>query len=150
MIRKTLLFVSVALPFAASIAVAGPHHGRHGKSSGRRLEKAVQQLDLAPEQKTKVQAILDAAKEERAKARLERRDAFDQMRALLEQDAPNEAAVLSQADKIGALETEAHKSMLRTLLAVRAELTPEQRAKLKEMKASHRKHRERKSEAKGD
>jgi Spy/CpxP family protein refolding chaperone len=62
------------------------------------------------------------------------RAAFDQMHSLLQQDPPDETAIMQQADKIGALQTEEHKGMLHTLLQVRAELTPEQRKKLLEMK----------------
>jgi Spy/CpxP family protein refolding chaperone len=58
--------------------------------------------------------------------------AFEQMRTLLDQDTPDEAAVMQQAELLGQLRTEAHKAMLHTLLAVRAELTPEQRAQLRE------------------
>ena len=55
------------------------------------------------------------------------------MRSLLEQETPDEAAVMSLADRIGAIRTEGRKSMLRALLAVRADLTPAQRQKLNEM-----------------
>ena len=136
--RRSLTFLAVALPFAASVAMAEPPpHHRHGMSPGHRLEKAVQQLGLEPDQMARVQAILDAAKEARAKKHDDLRTAFDDMHALLEQDTPDEAAVMAQADKIGALEVEGHKAMLHTLLAVRAELTPEQRQKLKDLKHSH-------------
>ncbi len=49
---------------------------------------------------------------------------------LLSQDDPDEAAVMQQAETIGKVETEMHKHRLSTLLAVRALLTPEQRAEL--------------------
>jgi Spy/CpxP family protein refolding chaperone len=39
---------------------------------------------------------------------------------------------MRQVEQIGELRTEGHKAMLHTLLAVRAELTPEQRAQLRE------------------
>jgi Spy/CpxP family protein refolding chaperone len=55
------------------------------------------------------------------------------MRAMLEQDAPDESAVMRQADRIGAIRTEGRKAMLRSLLAVRADLTAEQRQKLNEI-----------------
>jgi Spy/CpxP family protein refolding chaperone len=45
----------------------------------------------------------------------------------LEQEDPDEAAVMEQAEAIGALRTESRKQGLRTLLDVRALLTPEQR-----------------------
>ncbi len=122
-----------ALSFIASPALAGPHHGGPG-----RLERQLEKLGLSDSQKVKVQAILDEAKPKREEVRGKMRAAFDEMRALLDQDSPSESAVLAQADKIGAIQTDAHKAMLTTLLAVRKELTPEQRAKLS---AEMRKHR---------
>jgi Spy/CpxP family protein refolding chaperone len=97
------------------------------------LERNLEKLGLEADQKERVTAILNAAKERRRAGRSELRAAFEQMSALLEADPPDEAAIMRQADKIGDLKSEEHKSMLRTLLAVRAELTPEQREKLKTM-----------------
>ena len=124
--------VLAALPFFASPAWAGPHHGGPG-----RLERQLEKLGLSDAQKQKVQAILDAAKPKREEIRGRMRTAFDEMRGLLDQESPSESAVLAQADKIGAIQTEAHKTMLTTLLAVRNELTPEQRAKLSEAMRKH-------------
>ena len=138
MLRRMFLSAAVALPLAATLAVAQPPpHHRHGMEPGHRLEKAIQQLGLDPDQMTKVQGILDAGKAAREKKHQDLRIAFDEMHTLLEQDSPDETAVLAQADKIGAIETEGHKAMLHTLLAVRAELTPDQRQKLKELKEQH-------------
>jgi Spy/CpxP family protein refolding chaperone len=97
----------------------------------------IQKLGLDATQQKKVQAILDAAKPQREEIRGRMRQAFEDMRALLDQETPDQAAVLAQADRIGAISTEAHKAMLTTLLAVRAELTPEQRAKLKQEMREH-------------
>jgi Spy/CpxP family protein refolding chaperone len=102
-----------------------------------RLERQLSKLGLDPNQQQKVQAILDAAKPQRDEIRAQMRQAFQDMHALLDQDTPDQAAVLAQADRMGQISTAAHKAMLTTLLAVRAELTPDQRAKLK---ASMREH----------
>jgi hypothetical protein len=52
------------------------------------------------------------------------------MRALLSQEEPNEAAVMQQADTIGALELAALKQLLHVMLRIRALLTPAQRQEL--------------------
>jgi hypothetical protein len=52
------------------------------------------------------------------------------MRALLSQEGPNEAAVMQQADAIGALELAARKQRLQVMLRIRALLTPAQRQEL--------------------
>jgi len=106
--------------------------GPGGMGMGPRLEHKLAKLGLSPDQQTKIQGILDAAKPQREDLRNRMRKAFEDMRLLLDQDTPDQNAVLAQADAIGQLTTEAHKDMLTTLLAVRAELTPAQRLKLKE------------------
>jgi Spy/CpxP family protein refolding chaperone len=138
---RSKLFGVLALAGLASFvtpALAGPGHGPGGPGGpGARLEKHLKTLGLDANQQQKVQAILDAAKPQRDQIRTQMRSAFEDMHALLDQDTPDQAAVLAQADKIGQLSTEAHKEMLKTLLAVRAELTPDQRAKLKAEMMKH-------------
>ena len=106
------------------------HRRPHGPPPDVRLERQLGRLGLAPAQREKVEAILAAARDGRVHRRAQLRSAFEQMHALLEQDQPDEAAIMRQVDVIGALKTEQHKAMLHTLLQVRAELTPEQRRKL--------------------
>ncbi len=131
-------FLLAALAFLVSPAWAGPHGGPGGPGGMEsRLERQLSKLGLDPTQQQKVQAILDAAKPQRDQVREQMHQAFQDMRALLDQDNPDQTAVLAQGDRIGQISTTAHKGMLTTLLAVRAELTPEQRAKLK---ASMREH----------
>jgi Spy/CpxP family protein refolding chaperone len=135
--RKTTVigaFLSAVLLSVATVAEAQPPGPRRQRVPPHEfLERDLEKLDLEPTQKEKVDAILTAAKQSRRTGRSELRAAFDQMRTLLEAESPDEAAIMRQADKIGGLKTEEHKAMLRTLLAVRAELTPEQREKLKTM-----------------
>ena len=136
---RSKLFAVLALASLAGFttpALAGPGHGPGG-GPGHRLEQKLKTLGLDATQQEKVQAILDAAKPQREQIRAQIREAFDSMHTLLDQETPDQAAVLAQADKIGQLTTAAHKEMLKTLLAVRAELTPEQRAKLKAEMGKH-------------
>jgi len=74
-----------------------------------RLERQLSKLGLDPTQQQKVQAILDAAKPQRDQIRERMHQAFQDMRALLDQDSPDQAAVLAQADRIGQISTTAHK-----------------------------------------
>ena len=137
---RSKLFAVLALAGLASFttpALAGPGHGPGGGGPGHRLEEKLKTLGLDPNQQAKIQGILDAAKPQREQIRTQIRAAFDGMHTLLDQENPDQAAVLAQADTIGQLTTEAHKEMLTTLLAVRAELTPDQRAKLKASMGKH-------------
>ena len=140
--RKILCFsFAAALPIAAAVTFAGPASAcppGPPRGPGMRLEKHLDELGLDPAQTEKVQALLAAAKEQRKQVRSELKDAFDQMHTLLQQDPPDEAAIMQQADKIGQLKTGTEKAMLHTLLQVSADLTPEQRQKLEEIRSQHR------------
>lgn len=103
-----------------------------GVSSSRqgRFERLLEETGLDERTLTEVRQVLDASKSDRQELRRNLREAYAHMRSLLEQPQPDEAAVMAQAEVIGGLQTEARKQRLRTLIQVRALLTPEQRAKL--------------------
>ena len=113
-------------------ALAGPAMARSGGGSPdlRRLEHRVEKLDLDGAVRDQAFAILDAAREEDRALRDGLREAHEQLRSLLEGDAPDFAAVEAQVDAIGVLRTRAHKHSLRTALQVGALLTSEQREEL--------------------
>ena len=71
-------------------------------------------------------ALLDESREQGLLHREEIRSAHREIRELLEQDAPDADLVEARVDALGALQTEAHKARLRTLLSVRAQLSAEQ------------------------
>ena len=91
-----------------------------------RMERAVEQLDLPAETLGSVYAVLDDARASSRASRGQVREAHEQMRGLLEQLEPEIRAVMDQADKIGALETESRKLQLRAMLDIRALLSVEQ------------------------
>jgi len=129
MMRSIVCLLTAALSVAPGTAQA--QAGRHGPGSPRaQLEQYLKQLDLKPEQEEKVQAILDGSKTGREELRTQVQQAFKELRGMLDQASPDEQAIFRQADKIGELKTQQQKAMLRTLLKVRAELTPEQRLRL--------------------
>lgn len=116
----------------------GPGPGGKGWPDPQaRLEKDLAKLNLSAEQDQKIRALLAQARTERESRRGEMRAEFERLRALLDADTPDEAAVMAQVDKVGALKNQQHKAMLHTLLAIRAELTPEQRTQLKSMMREH-------------
>jgi len=103
-----------------------------------RLERLLEEIGLDERTLTEVGKVFDASKSDHQELHRKLREAYEHMRFLLEQETPNEAAVMTQAEVIGGLQTEARKQRLRTLIQVRALLTTEQRAKLLElMRARH-------------
>ena len=124
-----LALVVVAL-LGASTALSKPRHGScHGHGADARFDRLEAKLgDLALDAETRAAAeqVLAQARTEREAQREEMRDARGALRELLEQDAPALEAVMAQADAIGALDTEAHKAKLRTMIELRSLLGPEQ------------------------
>lgn len=96
------------------------------------LQEKIDGLDLDDATRTALHTTLDTARAAQDDIRSQLRDAYRGLRTLMQQDAPDETAVLAQSDVIGGLESKRQKLMLQTLLAVRAQLTPAQRASLRE------------------
>jgi len=133
------LALALALTLALGLASAGTAHP--GMGPGPRegfFERKLDSLGLAPETRAAVQKLLDDARPTREAARQQIRQAHDAMKALLDAEPVDEAAVMSQADKIGALMTASHKQELRTMIQVRALLSPEERTRLEQMMQEHR------------
>jgi Spy/CpxP family protein refolding chaperone len=113
----------------------GPHH--HG-NPGRLVEEHADQLGLDSETREAIRAIVRDSREAGDVFRSEQERLHRKMRELLEADEPNEHEVMRLADAIGRVETTMHKHRLSTLLAIRRQLTPEQRAELVEMRKDER------------
>jgi Spy/CpxP family protein refolding chaperone len=106
-------------------------HGRHGPPPIEKvLERHADELGLDAATRAAIRAIAAKAREDEAPLDEERRALHEEMRQLLDGESPKLEDVMQAADRIGAAETELKKRRLRTMLEVRALLTPEQREKL--------------------
>ncbi len=103
-----------------------------------RLGNAITALGLDAATRGQVHQIVEASRAEHQRLRRELRAAYRHLRFLLAQEEPDEAAVMAQADAVGALRTALQKQRLRTMLQVRALLTPAQRAQLLEVLRAQR------------
>jgi len=100
--------------------------GGCGGGPGERLERRLAGLGLPDATLDAAHAELDEARALRRDLEGERHAARERMRALLGEEQPDPAAVMAEADALGALALEARKADLRALLAIRTLLTPEQ------------------------
>jgi Spy/CpxP family protein refolding chaperone len=132
------LFVCVVagdlLPQAVRTAAAEPpgshrHHNRRPRFD-RPLERHAERLKLDAATRERIRSIGAEAQREAEPMHERLREARDEMRRLLGQASPDEASVMQQAERLGTLETEMKKQRLRTMLRIRALLTPEQRQEL--------------------
>jgi Spy/CpxP family protein refolding chaperone len=116
-------------------------HRRGPPPIDRILAEHAERLGLDADTRARIHAVADASREEADALRDRIHELHRQMREILRSDAPDEDAVMRQADAIGAAETEAHKHRLRTMLEIRALLTPAQREALVEIHEERRMHR---------
>ncbi len=94
------------------------------------LEHHAERLGLEESVRAEITAIAESSRAKLDTQRERLRAAHEALRGLLEREHPTEEAVMHQAERIGQLETENHKHRLRTVLRIRALLTPEQRREL--------------------
>lgn len=139
--RLWVVGLAVGTLAVAGVTNAGPH-GRHGNMRGNALAAVIEanavRLQLDDATQARIREIAESARAERESFRESMRGERKVLHELLKVDSPDEAAVLAQADVIGALDTEMRKASLRTRLALRALLTPEQRAELAAIRAERR------------
>jgi len=108
-----------------------PGMGRRGPPPiGDVMERHADELGLDAATRASIQAIAARSREVEQPLDEQLRALHDEMRSLLQADSPKLDDVMQWADRIGAVETELKKQRLRTLLEVRALLSPEQRQKL--------------------
>lgn len=131
---KRLIHTSI-LAFA-SLTLAAPHLAAAGPRRGKRLERMADELGLDAGTKARIRQVFIQTRAEAKPLRQRLRTERRALRRLLRADNATEAAVLAQADKLGALKLQLKKIRLKAMLRVRQLLTPAQRQKLRELRRS--------------
>lgn len=103
---------------------------------GDGMAKLVDQLDLDAATQSQVDAILDSKRDQRRALHRELRDARETMRDLMASADADEATLLGQAERIGAIEQERHALRIGTHLQLRSILSKDQMQSLAEAKRS--------------
>jgi Spy/CpxP family protein refolding chaperone len=135
-IRTTsnILVVCVLLTalIAPGVSRAGAERSPRNTSAHpeRFIAEYAERLGLDQQTLATIRTLVEASRAQAETLRVELRQAYAQMRALLSHEGPSEAAVMQQADVIGALELAARKQRLQVMLQIRALLTPAQRQEL--------------------
>jgi Spy/CpxP family protein refolding chaperone len=148
---RWLDFVGFLVALLAGVALAGVgnaqppfggHHGPRGHHPGHGphgfIEDHAAQLGLDEETRGAIDEIVAESREQGRSLSEELRSMHREMRDLLSQDIPDEAAVMQQADAIGQAETALHKHRLAAMMRIRALLTDEQRAELSRIREETR------------
>jgi len=127
-----------ALAIAALLAAAAQAQPDDARGRGRRgaadaparWRQLAERLDLTEQQKQAIDALHDAARPRQLELRKQLVQHEAQLASLMAADAPDEDAVLRLVAQIGDVRTELQANRIRVRLQVRAQLTPEQRARL--------------------
>lgn len=120
-------------PAKASPPKPGPGPYGYAYPSGF-IERHAKRLELSDETVKALRAEIEKSRRENERLRKEVEAAQLGLRKLLEQDLPDEKAVMAQADKITSLVGEQRKNQLRSAIKVRGMLTPKQRAELEKIR----------------
>jgi len=133
-----LVFAILALTGVLSLTTsAWARASRYGFDHMSRLEEKIDALNLDDATRTAIHKAIDDGRVAQGDIRSHLRKARQDLRAMLQQENPNEAQVVVQSEVIGGLVTEQRKQELHTLLTVRSLLTAEQRASLREAMRPH-------------
>jgi len=125
---------------------AGKHcgydgHGHRSFDSEKRIDRMAKRLDLTPQQRDQVRAIVDKSRPALRVLRDKMHDNRKATRALMQQDNAREADIRKLANERGKLVSEMIVLRTRMQQDIRGVLTAEQRDKLKQ----HYEHRRRSS-----
>lgn len=101
------------------------------------MMKINRELGLSKDQNAQMRAIFAGSTNEMKVLHAKMIAAAKKQAELMSQDSPNEEAVMKGADEIAAVRAEIGKIRIRQMLAAQKILTPEQRAKMREIMKSH-------------
>ena len=148
---KKLMMIAVAALCCVALA-DGPERGerrpggRFGGMGGMRHHevgmdpivfavsrpKIVEKLGLSDEQKTKLKAVTDRAKEDRESMNKKVRESAKKQFDLMKAEKVDEAAVMKAIDEVFELRKQMAKDQVRRVIEIKSILTPEQIAKARE------------------
>ncbi|MEI7864320.1 MAG: periplasmic heavy metal sensor [Chthoniobacterales bacterium] len=119
-------------------------HGPGGPGGGRGLDEAFfpaelvmrnqKAIGLSEEQRSAIRAAAQKAMGQFAELQWQLSAEEEALGALVKEQAPDETKALAQLDKVLALEAQMKRLQLGLMIAIKANLTPEQQAQLDEIK----------------
>jgi Spy/CpxP family protein refolding chaperone len=125
-------------PASAEANCDGPPRGPGGCSGhgapGGWIEDNADRLGLDEPTTAAIRQIVEASRTENERLEREADLAFRELRALLDQDLPEESAVMAAIDKVGAVEVAMKKNRYGAMLRIRSLLSEEQRREMTRMR----------------
>ena len=130
-----LLALSLSLLVTVEASSRSPRPERHGP--GTFPNRLLEEVGVNETVRHEISSISDKSEPRARDLHEQIHEARKTLRNLLEQDSPDQALVMQKVDEIGALEIQADKHRLETMLSIRALLTPEQRTALETLRENH-------------
>ena len=129
--HRLLLFSGlICIALFALTAMAQQRPGRSvnpgGPAEGRLMIKKATEIGLSEETIEKINAAIEAGKDEEAKLRDENKDALGKLNEVLLQNLPTEKELTAAADKVGALASKSRAYKMKSVIEMRSLLTSEQ------------------------
>ena len=141
-----ILFLLAIFSFSPVMVLAGPPGPPPGGPGGGpggpppdALLHHAEELGLSEEAVAEIEAILQEAESSMDVSQQELKAAHQALHELLAVDEPDMDTVMQHIELIGAIQTDIQKVRIKTMVAVRAKLTTEQREMLKTLGAKHMK-----------
>ena len=148
----TVSVLGIAILLVAGVGLAtaqGPGMGKGMGADGPRgmdmvdgpdfrFEHMAERLELTDEQRETIKGIHEKSREENLNLRKELMRLRNELQGEMLKDDPSEKAILSINEKMGDLRTRMKANRLKTRLAVREQLTPEQRDRMLMMRGHDR------------
>jgi Spy/CpxP family protein refolding chaperone len=146
---KTRSFVTIAVGLfviagLAGDALAKPPGGGPGGPDGelRLIDRYADDLGLDEETRAAIEAIADSSRNRGEKLEQQKEAAREALKSFLDEELPNQEAVMRQVEAIGAIDVEMKKLFFQALIDIRKQLTPEQRQQLLALERKRRNQRD--------
>lgn len=128
--KTRLPIIAALILVTAAAAWAQPGRAPRGPGNQAGHDRMLARLDLTETQAAAIAKIRDEARERGRETRKEILRLRHELQGIMMQDTPDAAAAERLVEKMGALRTEQQVRRLQTRLAIRAQLTPEQRDRM--------------------
>ncbi|HOX44130.1 MAG TPA: periplasmic heavy metal sensor [Myxococcota bacterium] len=133
--RKLAVLVALSMLALPLAALAGP--GKGGPPPAV-MKKIMKDVGLSDGQIKQIEELHFKAEREKLEIRYELEKARLELQQLMIAAQPEQGAVFSQLDKIGAVQTRLKKNRVGLMLQIRKLMTPEQWQKMEAIQAEHR------------
>ncbi|MCH2187099.1 Spy/CpxP family protein refolding chaperone [Myxococcota bacterium] len=130
--------MALCLSALVTIEASGRSHRPEHKGAGAFPNRLLEEVGVTESVRNEIASISEQSESRARSLHDEIHEARKSLRDLLEENSPNQEVIMQKVDEIGALEIQADKHRLETMLSIRALLTPEQRIALEELHENHR------------